>query len=797
MPQTPHEAMQNILSRLKEVKQQGKGYIARCPAHDDHNPSLSISLSGDSSKLLIKCFAGCADKDILDAVGLKMSDLFINKTDKPPDAKRKTQYSYYDVDGKLLYTKFRVDRGDGTKYFYFLQPDGTKGVKGVKRVPYNLSAVLQADKVYFVEGEKCAEAVIKQGCVATTLDSGSNSRWLPEYAKYFEGKQVTIIPDNDKPGIKYAQEIAKNIPHAVIKQLPGLAEKEDIFDWLAAGHTMTEVDALSGSKPSGEGKSSDIPEEKSTQAETLLKLCGKTSLKIFLDETNELYAAAPVSDHTEIFSLESRDFSLWLQDLFYSNVKRPIRQEFLSQVINTLSAQARFGSKERIRLFNRVALCGSDFWYDLCNTDGQAVKVSANGWEVRKDTPILFHRYRHQKEQVLPRENGDVSRIFRYVNVKEFQMLFLCWLITCFVPEIPHPMPIIYGEKGAAKSTACALLKQLIDPSATDTLTLQNDARTLVVNLQQHFFLPFDNVSVISGETSDMLCRAITGGSVQQRRLCTNAEDYIFTFMRCLAINGINNVANRSDLLDRSLLFELERVSEGERKERAEVYRDFEADRPIILGGIFDTLSAAMARFPTVKLDKLPRMADFCRWGYAVAETLGGRGEQFLREYTANYERQNIEAIEADSVATLIIALMTNREQWCGRVSDLLVQLVNMAQEYGISKNSKSLPSQPNVLSRRLNGIKSNLKAVGITFTREAKTDGTYITLKNENSSPLSSYHVDSAKIMGLTHGDAPGDTPAPAILPPPNIPIKPKGNGDDGDNGDNSDGPEEDDVEF
>lgn len=794
MPQTPHEAMQNILSRLKEVKQQGKGYIARCPAHDDHNPSLSISLSEDSSKILIKCFAGCADKDILDAIGLKMSDLFIDKWDKPPDAKRKTQYSYYDVDGKLLYTKTRVDKGDGTKYFYFLQPDGTKGVKGVKRVPYNLPAVLQADKVYFVEGEKCAEAVIKQGCVATTLDSGSNSRWLPEYAKYFEGKQVTIIPDNDKPGMKYAQEIAKNIPHAVIKQLPGLAEKEDIFDWLAAGHTMTEVDALSGSKPSGEEKSSDIPEEKSTQAETLLKLCGRTSLKIFLDETNELYAAAPVSDHSEIFSLESRDFSLWLQNLFYSNVKRPIRQEFLSQVINTLSAQARFGSKERIRLFNRVALCGSDFWYDLCNTDGQAVKVSVDGWEVRKGTPILFHRYRHQKEQVLPQENGDTFRIFRYVNIKEFQMLFLCWLITCFVPEIPHPMPIIYGEKGAAKSTACALLKQLIDPSATDHLPLQNDTRTLVVNLQQHFFLPFDNVSVIKGETSDMLCRAITGGSVQQRRLCTNAEDYIFTFMRCLAINGISNVANRSDLLDRSLLLKLERVSEGERKELAEVYRDFEADRPIILGGIFDTLSAAMARFPTVKLDRFPRMADFCRWGYAVAEALGGRGEQFLREYTANYERQNIEVIEADLVATLTIDFMRNREQWSGRVSALLVELLDLAQTQRISKSAKSLPTQPNALARRLNGIRSNLNALGITFTKEQRSAGSYITLTNANISPLPSYHVDSTQIMGSKHGDAPGDTSAPAILPPPNIPIKPTGNGDDGDNSGDS---EEDDVEF
>lgn len=315
--------------------------------------------------------------------------------------------------------------------------------------------------------------------MATTLDSGSNSKWQPEFAQYFVGKKVIIIPDNDKPGMKYAQKIAKGISRAIIKQLPGLAENEDIFDWLAAGHTMAEVDALPESKSSGKEKSSDTQEERSTQAETLLELCGKTTLKIFLDETNELYAAAPVSAHTEIFSLDSQDFSLWLQNLFYQKTKRPTRQEALSQVISTLSAQARFGSKERIQLFNRVALHGDDFWYDLCSTDGQAIRVSANGWEVRKDIPILFHRYRHQKEQTIPRENGDASRIFRYVNVKEFHTLFLCWLITCFVPEIPHPMPIIYGEKEAAKSTTCVLLKRLIDPSATDTLTLQNDVRAL------------------------------------------------------------------------------------------------------------------------------------------------------------------------------------------------------------------------------------------------------------------------------------------------------------------------------
>ena len=103
-------------------------------------------------------------------------------------------------------------------------------------------------------------------------------------------------------------------------------------------------------------------------------------------------------------------------------------------------------------------------------------------------------------------------------------------MISCFIPDIPHPMPIFHGEKGAAKSTSCALLKKIIDPSSLGVLTLQKAERTMAVNLQNHWFLPFDNVSCINEETSDTLCRAITGSGIQQRKLHTNGDDYIFHF---------------------------------------------------------------------------------------------------------------------------------------------------------------------------------------------------------------------------------------------------------------------------
>lgn len=313
-------------------------------------------------------------------------------------------------------------------------------------------------------------------------------------------------------------------------------------------------------------------------------------------------------------------------------------------------------------------------------------------------------------------------------------------MISCFIPDIPHPMPIFHGEKGAAKSTSCALLKKIIDPSSLGVLTLQKAERTMAVNLQNHWFLPFDNVSCINEETSDTLCRAITGSGIQQRKLHTNGDDYIFTFKRCIALNGINNVARRSDLLDRAILIELSRIDENKRKENSAITKEFDKDLPLILGNIFDILSKAIKIYPNVKLNKLPRMADFSHWGYAIAQALGDLGETFLDEYKCNYNKQNIEAINSDIVATLLIAFMKEKEIWNGKVSELLKELTYLADREKIKTKTNDFPSQANLLSRKLNSLKSNLKSIGIDFKSESKSDATYITITNENSPQLPPY---------------------------------------------------------
>lgn len=69
------ESPVDALIDLLEARPRGDGWIARCPAHDDANPSLSIGESDDGN-VLVHCFAGCNFADVIAAIGLRPHDLF-------------------------------------------------------------------------------------------------------------------------------------------------------------------------------------------------------------------------------------------------------------------------------------------------------------------------------------------------------------------------------------------------------------------------------------------------------------------------------------------------------------------------------------------------------------------------------------------------------------------------------------------------------------------------------------------------------------------------------------------------
>ncbi len=158
-------------------------------------------------------------------------------------------YNYVDQQGELRYQVLRFE----PKTFRQRRPDGNGGwiynMQDVEALPYNLHGVLsRPDKtIFIVEGEKCADKLIELGAVATTSHGGAG-KWKAELNKFFEGRRVVILPDADQAGQKHAQVVTSHLidvaKEVKVVDLPGLSEKQDVYDWLQAGHTPDELREL-------------------------------------------------------------------------------------------------------------------------------------------------------------------------------------------------------------------------------------------------------------------------------------------------------------------------------------------------------------------------------------------------------------------------------------------------------------------------------------------------------------------------------------------------------------------------
>jgi putative DNA primase/helicase len=236
------------LARQLKAKRTAKGWIAKCPAHDDQRESLAIG-NGENGKLLLHCFAGCGFDAILKAAGIEPTKG--NGTDhiKPRIV---ATYDYVDARGELIFQVCRKEPKD----FPQRRPDGNGGwVWGrgdTPDLPYRLPQLLDAAEVYICEGEKDCDNLAKLGLAATTNPKGAG-KWPATFGRYFAGRHAILIPDNDQSGRDHVQDVAKKLYGKAssirVLDLPDLPPKGDVSDWLAAGGTREQLEEMAAAAP--------------------------------------------------------------------------------------------------------------------------------------------------------------------------------------------------------------------------------------------------------------------------------------------------------------------------------------------------------------------------------------------------------------------------------------------------------------------------------------------------------------------------------------------------------------------
>jgi putative DNA primase/helicase len=236
---------EEILNKLEAVSETSNGWQARCPAHDDAKASLSIA--EDGGKTLMRCHAGCETTDVVEAMGLKMRDLF---PDEAEERKVVARYNYDDQDGELLLQIVR----DNHKNFRARRPDGNGGwvysTAGVKLVPYQLPMILRKKRVLITEGEKDSDTGCRDLRLPSTTAPFGAGKWREEFSAYFKGKSVALCPHNDDAGRKHMQSVACSLfPVAKEIKIVSLPFGKDLSEWVALGGNREQFVSLVKAAP--------------------------------------------------------------------------------------------------------------------------------------------------------------------------------------------------------------------------------------------------------------------------------------------------------------------------------------------------------------------------------------------------------------------------------------------------------------------------------------------------------------------------------------------------------------------
>ncbi len=525
---------------------------------------------------------------------------------------------------------------------------------------------------------------------------------LGELSSACDGTCVAILPppaeDNDSKPTWAHPEIASDICEAEAS---------------LASEASQSIALASGCAPA---------ETMESPTDALMRMAGVD--RVILGSDGRSYALVSINGHAECREVKSKGLRNLLTHAALKATGKLPTPEAIAAVVGVLEANAEFdGAHEDV--FLRVARrpSSSSYFLDLADRDGRLIEIRPDGWEQVNGPPVFIRRAAGQLALPMPARGGSLELLKKYVNVEAADWpLFIGWLTAAVRPVGPHPILVLTGEQGAAKTTMLKVCRRLIDPNASPVRSQPKELRDLMIAARKSWLMAYDNVTSLPGWLSNGLCGLSTGTGFTIRSVGTDDEEMIFVAQRPIIIDGINDFVDKADLGDRSLFLHLPRISRSSRRTEEAFWADFDRDCPLILGGLLDAVSAAMRVLPNLQLSGLSRMADAERWGEAVARGLGWAPGTFTNTLTANRAAANESALEESPVAVTLIDLAIRCPLFRGTMQELLQTLSALSRSN--TTRSADWPKSPRALSVKLRHLAPQLRSIGIDveFVRDGQS---------------------------------------------------------------------------
>ena len=268
-----------------------------------------------------------------------------------------------------------------------------------------------------------------------------------------------------------------------------------------------------------------------------------------------------------------------------------------------------------VTVSRRVAADGAAFYLDLGDRQRRAVRVTSDGWQVVTDYPVHFHFARGMRPLPEPVKGGDVSELEAFLPPcldAHDRLLLVGWVLAALNPVVQYPAACLLGPAGSGKSTLSGLLRDLVDPHASQECGLPEGEVDLGTAAANSHVLAYGNIGGMASRMSDALCRVSTGGGIRGRKLYDQGVEAMFNFRCPLILNGLTQFVPKNDLNSRCLTVELRRMAADERRTTTALLARFEAARPRLLGALLDLMAGGLRSDAPVT--SLPRLAGASEW---------------------------------------------------------------------------------------------------------------------------------------------------------------------------------------
>lgn len=462
---------------------------------------------------------------------------------------------------------------------------------------------------------------------------------------------------------------------------------------------------------------------------TFAELAIEAGVSCFVDQTKSSFAMIPVdtpTPHVECLPLASKAFLGRLDQLLQTipSIAGCYELKDLQKAVKQLELFAvRSGRKQ---LECRLTTEDQQVLVDLGDDQWQMIVVDQAGWSVVPQQRPHFFRPAHQRPLVTPVAGGSIDELFEFtpVNPPGDQLLLAAWLLSAFLLRVPSPILLLTGSQGSGKTTRSRWLRSLVDPSEVPVLG-EIEMRQLVQTFAHHAVACFENVSTFNRAVSDQFCRAVTGDGVERRKLYTDSDSVLYSFRRAILINGLAIPSERPDFLDRSIVLEFTRPEEF--KTASELDAAFNAASGRMLGALLDLLAKTFGLLESMPPASEFRMADFARFGRAVAVALGRTTHEFDTAYRDNIRRVRQQLLEEHLLGRLLrefATCYTETRPWTGNVAELLDALCSHAKRKGLPRIESELTRSKSKLSSELELLKEAFLLEGIVLKRLKRTSG-------------------------------------------------------------------------